>query len=210
MKRSGSALKPEAGGETARLIARTAARLFASKGYDATSVRAIVEAAGVTKPALYYHFQSKQGLAQTLLTNPMRDLVSRLRGIARSDAPPRALLESLFEAVFQFCRDDPDRARFVYALFFGPLGSELAEELAGLAGQLDEQTLAILEKVAAQGEIDPGRVADSFRATRGLITISTMDYLYKGGELGPDLPCRLVDDLLRGIGRTRRDEESES
>lgn len=193
-------------GETAALIARTAAQLFARKGYDATPVRAIVEAAGVTKPSLYYHFGSKKGLAEALLTNPMRDLVSRLREIAASPGDARRRLEDLFAAVFAFCLDDPDRSRFVYALFFGPLGSELAEELCGWAVQLDEQTLVVLQRAAEQGLIPPGRVHDVFRATRGLITISTMDYLYKGGELGPDLPRRLVDDLLRGFGQPGREE----
>ncbi len=54
----------------ARHIARTAARLFAERGYDATSVREIVEAAGVAKPTMYYYFRSKEGLAQALLTVP--------------------------------------------------------------------------------------------------------------------------------------------
>jgi hypothetical protein len=35
---------------------------------------------------------------------------------------------------------------------------------------------------------------------RGLIVIHTMDYLYRGGELGPELARRLVGDLLRGFG----------
>jgi AcrR family transcriptional regulator len=46
--------------ETARHIARVAARLFAARGYDATPVRAIVEAAGVTKPTLYYHSAARR------------------------------------------------------------------------------------------------------------------------------------------------------
>ena len=57
----------------ARHIARTAARLFAERGYDATSVREIVEAAGVAKPTLYYYFRSKEGLAQALLTVPLNE-----------------------------------------------------------------------------------------------------------------------------------------
>jgi AcrR family transcriptional regulator len=39
-----------------------ATRLFAQRGYGSTSVREVVEAAGVTKPTLYYYFQSKEAL----------------------------------------------------------------------------------------------------------------------------------------------------
>ena len=48
-------------------IARVAARLFATQGYDATSVREIVEGAGVAKPTLYYYYRSKEGLAKALV-----------------------------------------------------------------------------------------------------------------------------------------------
>ena len=51
-----------ASSEIAERIARSAARLFASEGYDATSVRNIVEAAAVTKPTMYYYFDSKEAL----------------------------------------------------------------------------------------------------------------------------------------------------
>jgi AcrR family transcriptional regulator len=59
---AGTTIKSEMS-PVARQIARTAAKLFASRGYDATSIREIVEAAGVAKPTLYYYFGSKEGLA---------------------------------------------------------------------------------------------------------------------------------------------------
>ena len=52
-----AASKNEELSPVARHIARAAARLFAERGYDATSVREIVEAAGVAKPTLYYYFR---------------------------------------------------------------------------------------------------------------------------------------------------------
>src|SRR3954453_11473435 len=109
--------------EVARQIARVAARLFATKGYDATSVRTIVEEAGVTKPTLYYHFGSKEGLAQSLLTVPMTELVAATRAIVEEAGDPVEALVRITEVHFAFCREDPDRARFLFALLFGPLGA---------------------------------------------------------------------------------------
>lgn len=43
-------------------VARAAVELFASQGYANTSVQQIVEAAGVTKGAMYHYFQSKDDL----------------------------------------------------------------------------------------------------------------------------------------------------
>ncbi len=53
--------------DTRSAVLKQAARLFAERGYDAVSVREIVESAGVTKPALYYHFGSKEGLARAVV-----------------------------------------------------------------------------------------------------------------------------------------------
>src|SRR4249920_2475135 len=100
----------------ARHIARVAARLFAAQGYDATSVREIVEAAGVAKPTLYYYFKSKEGLASALLTVPLSSLVSTLRQIVATVDEPVRCLEQVIEAHYAFFRADPDRGRFIYAL----------------------------------------------------------------------------------------------
>lgn len=43
-------------------ILRAASHLFSQQGYKSTSVREVVQAAGVTKPTLYYWFQNKEAL----------------------------------------------------------------------------------------------------------------------------------------------------
>src|SRR5581483_8225499 len=128
----------EAGNASARHIARVAARLFAERGYDATSVREIVEAAGVTKPTLYYHFGSKEALAQALVTTPLERLQEAMRRAIDEAADPVEGLAAMLQAKLDFCREDPDRARFFYALFFGPLATGLANEIARCGGCMDD------------------------------------------------------------------------
>jgi AcrR family transcriptional regulator len=48
-------------------LLETATELFADKGYAGTSVREIVDRAGVSKPVLYYYFKSKEGLFYAIL-----------------------------------------------------------------------------------------------------------------------------------------------
>ncbi len=48
-------------------LLETATALFAEKGYAGTSVREIVDRAGVSKPVLYYYFKSKEGLFYAIL-----------------------------------------------------------------------------------------------------------------------------------------------
>ncbi len=186
--------------EVARHIARVAARLFAAQGYDATPVRTIVEAAGVTKPTLYYHFGSKEGLAQALLTVPLDGLARTLRGLIDADLDPVAMLERTFEAHFAFCREDPDRARFVYALLFGPLGTGLSGEMDRFRDSLCGLMEAAVGRLADAGVVARDRAVACATACQGLIVISTIGFIYNGTELGPGLAGRLVGDLLRGFG----------
>jgi AcrR family transcriptional regulator len=62
-----------------RLLA-AATRLFAERGYDRTSVQEIVEAAGVTKGALYHYFGSKEDLLHEVYARVL--LETQLRGAA--------------------------------------------------------------------------------------------------------------------------------
>ena len=86
--------------EVAQHILRVAARLFATRGYEATPVREIAEEAGVTKPTLYYYFGSKEGLAQALLTVPMERLLEISREVVRRGSDPVEGLAELIEAHF--------------------------------------------------------------------------------------------------------------
>ena len=69
-----------------RLMA-AATRLFAERGYDRTSVQEIVEAAGVTKGALYHYFGSKDDLLHEIYGRLLRLQQQRLDSIAASQKP---------------------------------------------------------------------------------------------------------------------------
>lgn len=55
-------------------ILKAAERLFAERGYDATSVRAIVARARVNQAAINYHFDGKEGLYREVLRAAFRGL----------------------------------------------------------------------------------------------------------------------------------------
>jgi AcrR family transcriptional regulator len=52
--------------DTRARIQEIALRLFTEQGYEATSLREIAEALGVTKAALYYHFKTKDDIVASL------------------------------------------------------------------------------------------------------------------------------------------------
>jgi AcrR family transcriptional regulator len=75
-----------ASGVDERLLAE-ATRLFAKQGFDRTSVQEIVEAAGVTKGAMYHYFGSKDDLLHEIYGRVLREQTERLEKFAASEAP---------------------------------------------------------------------------------------------------------------------------
>lgn len=57
---------------TKRKIFEISMNLFASKGYDATSIEEITSVVGVAKGTLYYHFSSKEEIFTFLIEEGMK------------------------------------------------------------------------------------------------------------------------------------------
>ncbi|MDS1271534.1 TetR/AcrR family transcriptional regulator [Lipingzhangella sp. LS1_29] len=64
-----------------------AAELFARHGFEGTSVQTVVEAAGVTKGAMYHHFTSKDDLLYEIYARVLRTQINQLLRIAELDLP---------------------------------------------------------------------------------------------------------------------------
>jgi len=58
--------------KTKRKIFETSMKLFAEKGYDATSIEEITSTVGVAKGTLYYHFSSKEEIFDFLITEGIK------------------------------------------------------------------------------------------------------------------------------------------
>ena len=94
--------------ETRRHLEDVAAQLFAERGYAATTVDEIVERAGVSKPALYRHFESKKDLYLTLLRRHRDELAAAALAQARpGDADPLARMPATLDAWFAHVEAHP-------------------------------------------------------------------------------------------------------
>ena len=91
-----------------------ALELFAQRGYRATTMDDIAEAAGVTKPLLYQHFSSKRALYLELVDSIARDLLSAVReAVMRADGP-RQQVELGFAAYFHLVVSREAEFRLLY------------------------------------------------------------------------------------------------
>jgi len=64
--------------KTKRKIFEASMKLFAEKGYDATSVEEITATVGVAKGTLYYHFSSKEEIFNFLIDEGVKLLLNNI------------------------------------------------------------------------------------------------------------------------------------
>src|ERR1051325_10530105 len=98
-------------------VVRAAVRLFAEKGFEATTVREIVEEAGVTKGGLYHYFESKDDLLFEIYTACLRMQPRRMVTIAESDLPLPERLHAIVADVVVTSIADLDAATVFFQSF---------------------------------------------------------------------------------------------
>ncbi len=72
-----------------------AAELFAQKGYRATTVREIADAAGILSGSLYHHFDSKESIGDEILSGFINEVVANYRDALDAAPDPKAALEQI-------------------------------------------------------------------------------------------------------------------
>jgi AcrR family transcriptional regulator len=94
--------------------------LFVRRGYAATTVREIVEAAGVSKPVLYYYFKSKEGLYLEIMNGIGLLFDQQLEELRSTAGTVRSRLLNLFTGMFDAAHENLAVVRLAYAIYFGP------------------------------------------------------------------------------------------
>lgn len=89
-------------------ILAIAARLIASQGYSATTVRDIADEAGILSGSLYHHFSSKEAILEEILRSFMDGLLERFEEILAAGSSPRDTFDALVEHAFLTIEREPD------------------------------------------------------------------------------------------------------
>lgn len=93
-----------------RLLAE-AARLIADRGYPRVRLEDLGAAAGVSGPAVYRHFPSKEAVLVELLVGVSRRILDGGRRVAGDRTGPRAALAALVDFHLDFALDEPELIR---------------------------------------------------------------------------------------------------
>jgi AcrR family transcriptional regulator len=180
-------------------ILQKALELFSEKGYDATSVREICEAAGITKPTLYHFYGSKEGVYRAIVEGALErfrtDMVLALSG----EGSLRDRLVRMARAYVDATLREPDLARFIMALVHNSPGSAPATDFVRFYDAILTELARTMDVAVARGEISPGPTDVRLLVIMGALGEAIHGHLLAGRpELTPRLAETLVDTVLGG------------
>lgn len=183
-------------------ILTAAEKCFAEAGYAGTSVNDILAATRFTKPVLYYHFGSKEGLFRALLERAQAACFDVIRQRAAAASDLEGQLTGIITALFELLRDRRDLTRLLIATAFAA-PRELPEELRSEARRM--RTFVFVRSLIAaarrRGELDSCHSAHALACNLyGALTFQIMsDVLaFPGTRLNRRAAARIVTLFLNG------------
>lgn len=126
---------------TQERILKTAGTLFSQRGYFGVSMSQIAKEIGMTKAALYYHFDSKEELYRTILKNTFSSLSVVLEEALSSAKTPFAKLFNVIEAYLAFTLEKPEVS------LLAPSEFEAGGPLAEFSNQARSQLTHFLKRL---------------------------------------------------------------
>lgn len=184
------------GEKTRERILRAATRLFATKGFHATGVAQIGEAAGVGKGALYHHIKSKEDLLYEIVTRHVERGIAEVETVRRSDASPEQKLRRLCRQQLRTVADSQQEI----TIFFreqNALTGQRRRKMSALRHRVEDVWREVLQEGVDQGVL---RSADPVvvKGILGLINYSFLWFDPKGPLTPEEIADRLIDLVLRG------------
>jgi len=188
-------------------LLEAATGLFAEKGYAVTTVREIVEHAGVTKPVLYYYYRSKAGIFTAILDRAAELQEAMLETVMEAPGSTLDRLLLLYSVVYEGISRHPGLFQLIHNLLFGPPKGVPPYDYARFHGRMIEAVQSIYEDGVARGEVvvaGPEEVA--------LLVLGLMDFCFHREQVrhvipDPCRPERLLRLAFRGLTQRPGEEK---
>jgi TetR/AcrR family transcriptional regulator len=181
------------------LIAKTALSLFSRKGYESAGVNEIAAVTGLTKPSLYHHFGSKEGLLTFIVETEGQKLIALTEREARYEHDIVKNLSALLGENIAFARDNSDFFRLLFRLFSSAPETPGFETGAALRGKL----IKIYADLFFRASKDHGNMKnrEKIYAETFWGLIATCAMLVINRELKPDdgTLYRIIHQYMHGI-----------
>jgi TetR/AcrR family transcriptional regulator len=195
----------EAGGEVRERLLSGATGLFAAKGYAATTVREIVERAGVTKPVLYYYFRSKEGIYLDLMREPFGKFAALVEEAVLDAGSAKDRLFRLCLHAYDIFVENIDAARVMYSIYYGPPQGAPFVDFDAYHHRFQEAVLQVLREGIRDGEFRRVDLHDAMWAVIGALNVAMeVELCHPKQSLGRDGVLRVLELVLEGIVMNRK------
>jgi len=181
-------------------LLEVALQVFGQRGFYATSMNEVAEAAGVTKPVLYQHFRSKRALYREVLTDVGQQLLDAITKATAAATSPREQVELGVDAYFRWVSANEPAFRI---LFGG--GTRRDPEFEALVAELEASIAEAIAVLIAIEGLTPSQQRHLAHGIVGLAEGTSRRWMAGGRAEPPEELARLVAELawngLRGIRR---------
>ncbi|QKW35669.1 TetR/AcrR family transcriptional regulator [Actinomadura sp. NAK00032] len=184
----------------AELLA-TAAEVFASQGYSATTVRKVADAAGILGGSLYYHFDSKESMADEILRTFLDEMWAGYEQVLAAGLNARDTLEAVVAQSFRSI----DRHRPAVVLYQNEskhlaTTGERFHYLLDSQRRFEEMWLSLLDRGVKEGafraDLDRTLV---YRFIRDTVWVAANWYQHGGRLSADDIAKQYLAMVLEGI-----------
>jgi len=194
---------PEAGnGDTAERVLQilsTAARLFATSGYDGTSMRDIADACGISKSLLYHHFADKDEIFARIALGSTRELYQFVHDRLPEGAAPSERIRAFMVATGEYFQ----RYRWAWIASTGAFWSDPQQrrqkERLMWRDRYEGLIRALIQEAIDAGEIRPVDVP-----LAGRLVLSALNWMHRWykpekGLAAPEIAEAYFDMILNGL-----------
>ncbi|NQU43937.1 TetR/AcrR family transcriptional regulator [bacterium] len=186
-------------------IGHCALEIFATKGFAGTSIREIAEAAGVTKPTLYYYFGSKERMYQSLYKGLLEAFFGEMEQVKDQTSGTMAhRLQAVVGLYFRWLNEKPLLATFIHRATFG-----LAFNMPAF-----DRDVRVVEEILRDGAA-AGEIPETNANPEVALHFIGIVHLYVDRRaivlrdpLSPDLAQRIVRRFLDGVVSFPGDREN--
>jgi len=184
-------------------------KLFSKKGYANTSVREIVELAGVSKPILYYYFKSKEGMFHSIMDYALGQQEHMLEKALKRRGSVLDRLTYLYRIMYRVVMEDRNLFKLIHNLIFGPHQGEGLEGIEQYHRRIADAIKTIYLDGLSRGEVKDASPDEVAFLILGVLDFCVhLDYVHPElfDQKRPERLLRLAFFGLNGIHNPLKEE----
>lgn len=175
-------------------ILKKAARLFATHGYERTSIGDLVRACDLSRGAIYHYFESKEAILFAMMDTLVRGLLETLQEAAAIEAEPVERLENVIMAFVESNARSPDE-QIILLNDLGALSRAEQKQIHAVEKQIVDLVGEAIVAADARGLVTP-----KTRKVYTMMLFGMINYTYTWydakGPVKPRELARMATDLF--------------